>query len=277
MDSSCFIRPFPVIQGCFGSGIPCVVPVSVYHAHHMGRQRQQICTTRVIHCKITHGIAVRTVLRDDMPCKAQLLEICAPHVVGAGHIRKRQPLHTKLHIRLMPALPRGAADRANRTVSHVLAGGIRVIPYEHHDHLSLQPAYGRYRRGKRQEKGKKVRVVFCRTIFLAFLTCARYNKNTPIPFLRSMCSRKEKRHTYTVCLFSALRPSAIFLYAVRRRRFTPSTDTFMRNACSTQLRPRTSHSAIHCASSCGKSKDWIHAIALLGAMLCSIARISRCS
>ena len=88
---------------------------------------------------------------------------------------------------------------------------------------------------------------------------------------------KKKRHTYTVCLFSALRPSAIFLYAVRRRRFTPSTDTFMRNACSTQLRPRTSHSAIHCASSCGKSKDWIHAIALLGAMLCSIARISRCS
>lgn len=92
-----------------------------------------------------------------------------------------------------------------------------------------------------------------------------------------MREHKKKRHTYTVCLFSALRPSAIFLYAVRRRRFTPSTDTFIRNACSTQLRPRTSHSAIHCASSCGKSKDWIHAIALLGAMLCSIARISRCS
>lgn len=68
-----------------------------------------------------------------------------------------------------------------------------------------------------------MRVVFCRTIFLAFPTCAHYNKNTLIPFLRSMCSRKEKRHTYTVCLFSALRPSAIFvcgtaaaLYAVNR-------------------------------------------------------------
>ena len=35
--------------------------------------------------------------------------------------------------------------------------------------------------------------------------------------------------------------------------------------------------AMHWASSCGNSKDWIHAIALLGAMPCSMARISLCS
>lgn len=80
-----------------------------------------------------------------------------------------------------------------------------------------------------------------------------------------------------MCLFSVRSPSAILLYAARRRRFTTSTETFILNACSTQLLRRTSHSAMHCASSCGRSKDWIHAIALLGAMPCSIVRISMCS
>lgn len=35
--------------------------------------------------------------------------------------------------------------------------------------------------------------------------------------------------------------------------------------------------AMHWASSLGNSKDWIHVIALLGAMPCSMARISLCS
>ena len=245
MDSSCFIRPFPVIQGCFGSGIPCVVPVSVYHAHHMGRQRQQICTTRVIHCKITHGIAVRTVLRDDMPCKAQLLRY-APHTLLALGISAsaRPCIQSCTYVSCQPCPVARQIARTGQSPTFLPEGfGL------YHTNITTTPLYRQHTADITGESVKK----------------------------RAKRCVDKKRHTYTVCLFSALRPSAIFLYAVRRRRFTPSTDTFIRNACSTQLRPRTSHSAIHCTSSCGKSKDWIHAIALLGVMLCSIARISRCA
>lgn len=69
-----------------------------------------------------------------------------------------------------------------------------------------------------------MRVVFCRTIFLAFPTCAHYNKNTLIPFLRSMCSREEKKtHRVGVSFFCSQAVGHFFvcgtaaaLYAVNR-------------------------------------------------------------
>ena len=69
-----------------------------------------------------------------------------------------------------------------------------------------------------------MRVVFCRTIFLAFPTCAHYNKNTLIPFLRSMCSREEKKtHLHGVSFFCSQAVGHFFvcgtaaaLYAVNR-------------------------------------------------------------
>jgi hypothetical protein len=87
--------------------------------------------------------------------------------------------------------------------------------------------------------------------------------------------KKLPHHLVGQFLFSCW-SDEILWYARCRYFFTASTDRLCSIATCTQLFRRTSHSMMHAASSSGSSKDKIYAMALLGAIEDSCARIALC-
>lgn len=166
----------PVIQGCFTTAVPCVIPITVHNRENVSICRQNINAARKVSAKIRNRVAVRARLRDAVPLEAFSPEIRAPDMICVRHIPNAETVKAKRDEDTFPCLPCGFAYGSNRAVADTRMKRVR-IKWNKHALTCFCPHFC-------TKKGR-IPVRYASCLYQVFIspTCAR----SPPPSTRPPC------------------------------------------------------------------------------------------
>lgn len=134
--------PFPKIKRCLASGVPCVKPISIPDADHMGCKRKNVCTDRMVTRELRNCVCVWVGAWYATPDIAELVQVRSPNSVCGGHIANLKPMKRKRDIYLIPRFTGRLANRPNRAITNLTPRGIWIVKRKPHTgHLSTCPVW----------------------------------------------------------------------------------------------------------------------------------------